>query len=67
MLAILLQVFGPILEALRQDAGWRFLMSDNIAGSHQTDELVEGVRAWLAGGSSAQAHSCACSCFGVTA
>ncbi|PNW70591.1 hypothetical protein CHLRE_17g726250v5 [Chlamydomonas reinhardtii] len=43
------EVFGPILEALRQDAGWRFLMSDNIAGSHQTDELVEGVRAWLAG------------------
>ncbi|KAG2449713.1 hypothetical protein HYH02_005240 [Chlamydomonas schloesseri] len=43
------EVYGPILEALRRDMGWRFLSSDSIAGSHQTDELVEGVRAWLNG------------------
>ncbi|KXZ46524.1 hypothetical protein GPECTOR_43g961 [Gonium pectorale] len=43
------KVFVPILEALREDMGWRFLLSDSIAGSHQTEELEEGVRRWLQG------------------
>ncbi|GLC41176.1 hypothetical protein PLESTB_001530000 [Pleodorina starrii] len=43
------RVFVPILEALHGDLGWRFVLSDSIAGSPQTDALVEGVRSWLAG------------------
>ncbi|GIL94536.1 hypothetical protein Vretimale_771, partial [Volvox reticuliferus] len=43
------RVFLPILNALHQDLGWRFLQSDSIAGSPQTEELGESVRSWLAG------------------
>ncbi|KAG2501338.1 hypothetical protein HYH03_001128 [Edaphochlamys debaryana] len=43
------KVFGPILDALHADLGWRFLQSSSIDGSPQTDELVESVRAWLQG------------------
>lgn len=30
--------------------GWRFVQSSSIAGSHQTDQLVDSVRRWLEGG-----------------
>ncbi|PNH11395.1 hypothetical protein TSOC_001825 [Tetrabaena socialis] len=45
----LYHVFVPILSGLQSDLGWRFVMSASIAGSAQTDELVEGVRRWLEG------------------
>ncbi|PNH10834.1 hypothetical protein TSOC_002363 [Tetrabaena socialis] len=54
----LYHVFVPILSGLQADLGWRFLMSASIAGSAQTDELVEGTDClgeahyadWTAGG-----------------
>lgn len=38
------------MESLNRDMGWRFVMSDSISGSPQTEELEEAVRCWLAGG-----------------